>query len=178
MSRLIVFIPAIDPGPSIDGSFDGGIFLFLLAVNVLLNLPIDIFSSYGMYCIAKVNGVNHPWIAWIPLANLWILGSIADTYRKGCLRWILVGHQILTVLLWLAVFRSTEFVLLAKLLSEGLLLIVVWTIVGIGVLYLALHRLYSMCLISNAELFTVLSIIFSLPTPFFIMHCANLECDN
>lgn len=124
MSRLIIFIPAIDPGPNVNGSINGGVILFLLAINVLLNLPIDVLSSYGMYRIAKGNGVDHPWLAWIPLVNLWTLGCIADTYRKGCLRWILMGHQILTVLLWLAAFHSAEFVFLAKLFSDGLLIVV------------------------------------------------------
>ena len=57
MSSLIIFLPAVDPGRDemgnlIPGSFTAMI-LFLLVVNILLNLPVDILSSYAVFRIGR-----------------------------------------------------------------------------------------------------------------------------
>ena len=40
-----------------------------------------ILQALGLYTIAKRRGISKPWLAWIPVGNLWILGSISDQYR-------------------------------------------------------------------------------------------------
>ena len=37
--------------------------------------------SIGLYSMAKRRGINNPWLAWIPVAWVWVLGSISDQFR-------------------------------------------------------------------------------------------------
>lgn len=40
-----------------------------------------IFMALGLYTIARNRRIRNPWLAWIPVANLWLLGCISDQYR-------------------------------------------------------------------------------------------------
>lgn len=40
-----------------------------------------VFMAIGLYTIAKKRCIRHPWLAWIPVANLWLLGCVSDQYR-------------------------------------------------------------------------------------------------
>ena len=54
----------------------------LIAYLVLLVFGIAsyIMTSLGLYRVAKRRGIQDPWMAWIPFASDWLLGSIADEY--------------------------------------------------------------------------------------------------
>jgi len=47
-----------------------------------------VLSSLSVYTIAKRRMISNPWLAWIPLANYWTIGAIADDYdsRMGIKR--------------------------------------------------------------------------------------------
>lgn len=40
-----------------------------------------VLEALALYTIAKRRGIKKPWLAWIPLVNVWILGSLSDQYR-------------------------------------------------------------------------------------------------
>ena len=40
-----------------------------------------VFQSVSMYSIANRRGIKNPWLSWVPLGNLWMLGCISDQYR-------------------------------------------------------------------------------------------------
>ena len=52
-----------------------------LAVTGVISLVFYIFQSLGLYTIAKRRQVAHAWTAWVPLANIWLLGKISDQYQ-------------------------------------------------------------------------------------------------
>lgn len=39
-----------------------------------------VLLALGLYTMAKRRGIRNPWLAWIPVANLWLLGCISDQY--------------------------------------------------------------------------------------------------
>lgn len=47
-----------------------------------------VLSSLSVYTIAKRRMISNPWLAWIPFANYWTIGAIADDYdaRMGIKR--------------------------------------------------------------------------------------------
>lgn len=53
-------------------------YLILIAFGVVCY----IFGNKGLYAIASRRGIKNPWMAWIPVANSWILGSISDQYAQ------------------------------------------------------------------------------------------------
>ena len=68
----------------------GIVAIFIAVYLLILALAITnyVFASIGLYKIAKRRALPHPFLAWIPIANLWIMGGIAQEYdeRKGIKR--------------------------------------------------------------------------------------------
>ena len=62
-----------------------GVFFAIYLVMVFFSFAFSIVSyiltSLGTYTIAERRGIRHPWLTWIPVGNLWILGSISDQYQ-------------------------------------------------------------------------------------------------
>lgn len=62
----------------------GFLFGFLLVIYLFVAayaVAGYVLQSIGMYTIAKRRGIHKPWLAWIPVGTVWILGSISDQYR-------------------------------------------------------------------------------------------------
>jgi hypothetical protein len=49
--------------------------------SMLISLAVYVFTALSLYTIAARRGIKNPWLAWIPYANVWLLGCIADQYR-------------------------------------------------------------------------------------------------
>ena len=57
--------------------------------SFLLGIAAYVLLAMGLYTIANRRAIHHPWMAWVPVLNVWILGSVADQYRyvtKGQVR--------------------------------------------------------------------------------------------
>lgn len=50
--------------------------------SIAMAIAAYVLQGLGLYTIAKRRGLNRPWLAWVPVANDWILGAVADHYRK------------------------------------------------------------------------------------------------
>lgn len=73
---------------SIGFAFLGIFFVFAL-IALVISVTIYVLEALGIYTIAKRRGIHNPWLAWIPVAQYWILGSISDQYQyvvKGNVR--------------------------------------------------------------------------------------------
>ena len=46
-----------------------------------LGMLVYILQAWALYTIAERRGIKKPWLAWIPVVNVWILGSISDQYQ-------------------------------------------------------------------------------------------------
>lgn len=53
-----------------------------------LGVIVYILQALALYTIAKRREIKKPWLAWIPVVNVWILGSVSDQYQY------VVKHQI------------------------------------------------------------------------------------
>ena len=40
-----------------------------------------ILKALALYTIAKRRNIKKPWLAWIPVVNVWVLGSVSDQYQ-------------------------------------------------------------------------------------------------
>lgn len=65
---------------------DLGMALFSLLVSLvpslLMSLAVYIATALSLYTIASRRGIHNPWLAWVPIANVWLLGCISDHYRS------------------------------------------------------------------------------------------------
>ena len=170
--------------------------LITSSISFLLSVGTYVLTSLGLYTIAQRRGINKPWLAWIPVVNVWTLGCISDQYRyvvkgeKKSKRKVLIGLNIAQAVCVLVFFvlmivmivdvagmamanPSEQEIITAVLGSMGGMLLMFIPMVGISlattiITYMALYDVYTSCDPKNNVTFLVLSILFSITQPFFI----------
>ena len=162
-----------------------------------------VLRALGLYTIAKRRGINHPWMGWVPVLDLWVLGCISDQYQyvvkekdKNKRKWLL-GLSIALAVVYIVFFvfcgiavagvisgatgGLREEQLLTALMgpATGLLICLIpLVIIAIAVAvirYVAFYDLYTSCNPQNNVLFLVLSIFFSVTEPFFVFFIRNKD---
>ena len=58
------------------------VYCAFICIVMIAGLVSYIFTSLSYYTIAQRRQIKNPWLAWIPVGNYWIIGSIADDYDK------------------------------------------------------------------------------------------------
>ena len=161
----------------------------ILTVILVARLVCYIFRSVGLYTIAKRRGIHHPWLAWIPLGQDWITGSISDQYEylvrgkfRSLRKWLLVLGIVSGVLSAAsgAVSLASAFVESDVFAGLGAVVLpVMWgwvlsaaaSLVSTGALVvrkIAMYDLFRSCSKENAVLFLVLGILLGVTEPFLI----------
>lgn len=174
-----------------------------LGFSSLLSIAVYVLTALSLYTIAKRRGLNHPWLAWIPVANVWLIGSISDQYRyvtqrqnKSKRKWLL-GLNIATAVLSLVIiilavgtiiqaFASSYYYydeeeILSTVLRLGIsMLALVVPLLAVSVAakilrYMAMYDIYKSLDPANCTLYLVLSILFSVTEPFFLIFNRNKD---
>ena len=168
----------------------------LFGTPMLLSIASYVLTALALYTIARRRGLRRPWLAWIPVADSWLLGSLSDQYRyvvKGehkSKRKILLFFRILASYLWVSLmalllrlcFRAfggvmqgtIPDILIRQVLHQAAdLLIVVLPLIGISIAYavfryMALYDIDKSPDPDNCVLFLGLSILFGVTEPFFL----------
>ena len=180
--------------------------LLMLLPGLLSGIPTGLFgiaayvlTALAIYTVSCRRGLSKPWLAWIPVINCWLLGSLSDQYQyvvkgenKSKRKWLLWLNVIKAVLVLsvavlaavaaagaffhisdAAVMRSVAGPVLGIL---GLLLPLAAVTIALYVIrYMALFDVYRSLDPDNAVLYLVLSILFSPTEPFFLFF--NREKD-
>ncbi len=173
-----------------------GVFLVIFLLFYLLMFTYFIvcyvLQAVGMYTVAKRRGLRHPWLSWLPVGDVWLMGSVSDQYQyvaKGKIRnrrKVLLG---LTIAIYCIYAYMLAFCVLASLGlvggppgQEGILAfsgaLYIAAIVGyiavivLGIVlmvfqYIVLYDVFASCNPDNAVLFLVLSILLGI-MPFFV----------
>ena len=181
--------------------------LMMLLPGLISGIPSGLFSiaayiltAIAIYSISVRRGLSKPWLAWVPVINCWLLGSLSDQYQyvvKGKntsrRKWLLALNLAiagLTLAVGIlaaiavtgAIFTGPGNELLSRTVVGpvigilGLVLPLAAAAIGIAVIrYMALYDVYRSLDPNNAVLFLVLSILFSPTEPFFLFF--NREKD-
>lgn len=166
-------------------------------VGSVLYIICYVFTAYSLYTIAKRRGIRNYGLAWVPVINVWILGSLSDQYKyvttgkvQGrrkillCLSILLTLSSAITAVSLVAkIFgyiingSPVESIILGLLGTAALigLLIFVVSIVYLVFYFIALYNVYMSCMPENATLFLVLSIFFRVTMPFFLFAGRNKD---
>lgn len=165
--------------------------IFSLGISLIsstVSLVVFFLGAWGLFTIAKRRNLPRPWLAWIPVGNSWILGSIADQYQERVngkktvrRKWLLGLHISVCVLAFLLLLLYTVFLVGVfvvavfipnRTLVMGFAVIVLLLMLAIWVLLLvasvpctvfaciAYYDLFRSCKPNLAVLFLVLSILF------------------
>ena len=166
-------------------------------------IALYVLRALGLYSIAKRRGINRPWMSWVPVLDLWVLGCISDQYQyvvngkvRNKRKWLLglsiamaVLYIVFAVLIGVAVFGAvggmtgsmSDNQLVATLLGPvmglvvGLIPLVGIAIAVMAIRYVAMYDLYTSCNPQNNVLFLVLSIFFTVAEPFFLFFVRNKD---
>ena len=154
----------------------------------LISLAIYVFTALSLYTIAKRRGIAHSWLAWVPVANLWLIGSLSDQYRyltRGQVkhkRIILLILKAVTLaftggligsVIWLIGAKASPasvITLLTMILLDGAAAIAL-AVVG----FMALYDVYASCDPENATVYLVLTIFFKVLKPIFLFLSRNRD---
>ncbi len=179
--------------------------LIVYLVAAALGIAIYVLQSLGLYTIAQRRGIKNPWMAWLPVTNMWILGSIADQYRyvacgqirnrRKVLLGLLIGIMALCMVFFCVYIgivvniimqipqleHMTEPQIMKYLGSHALwfvgLFLVLW-IVGMTTVvfqYICMYDLFASCSPDNKVLFLVLSILINITMPFIVFYCRKKD---
>lgn len=154
----------------------------------LFGIAAYILTALAIYTISRRRGLSKPWLAWIPVINCWLLGSLSDQYQyvvkgenKSKRKWLLVLNLLISALVLVlvvlmlvagaAAFSGRHPTELIGLLLGFLGLALPMAAAGIAycvIRYMALYDVYRSLDPGNAVLYLVLSILFSPTEPFFL----------
>ena len=167
-------------------------YMMYLAVILGYYVVAYIFTSKGIYTVAQRRGIKNPWLAWVPVGNCWILGSISDQYRyvtrgqvsnrRKILLWLCaVSTGAAVLLLVMCVYMAFAADYYGSTVSAGGLLGVIllyFLMLGAAITetvfyYMSLYDYYASCRPDQKILFLLLSIFVGAPMPFFIFACRN-----
>ena len=175
-------------------SITTGQMIYNVSVNIL-NIVGYVLLALSLYTIAKRRGIANPWLAWVPVAQIWVLGSISDQFRyvtkaqvknkrTTLLVMCIIYTVALAVLIVAALIGITRFVEFAMYAAEeemtvqamslflklfGAFLLLMGLALAYMIIYfIALYDVFMSVNPGNAVLFLVLSILFSITEPFFI----------
>lgn len=176
------------------------VYLIAALIGFLFSIAVYVLQSLGFYSIANRRGIHHPWLAWIPVGNMWILGSISDQYqfvakgkvknRRKTLLGLQIAMTVCVILVYVAAFVLGFFSVEAEMsgvaagmemVGPVLLLVAVYlallviSIVLTVFQYIACYDLFVSCSPNNGVLFLVLSILFNITLPFFIFALRNKD---
>lgn len=180
----------------------GSVILVAMVIALMVNVVMWVFRSLPMYAIAKRRGLRNPWLAWIPVGSEWIIGSVSDQYQyltQGknrnrrkillilsltamVLGWISAGWSItrvLSVFFTYGEYAPPEAFVEVMLPMTGTMLLGVLSF-GVGVAafvfrQISMYDLYRSCDPKNAIPYLVLSILFPILEPVFLMILRNRD---
>ena len=173
--------------------------LLMLLSGLISGIPTGLFgiatyilSAVAIYTISRRRGLNKPWLAWIPVVNCWLVGSLSDQYQyvvkgenKSKRKWLLVLNVVQAVLTGVitvlalvavggAIFSINDATMMRAINGPlmgilGLLLPLAAVAIALCVIrYMALFDVYRSLDPSNAVLYLVLSILCHPTEPFFL----------
>lgn len=175
------------------------VMMILLAIGLLVRLALYLVRAAGLYTMAKSRNLSRPWLAWIPVGQSWILGSLCDQYQY------VVHGKVWSMRKWMLALGAAGLILggfsaglqvgemMVSLLEEQGVAVGDWIVLpmlGLTLVHLvgslvtgastvldkvALYHVYKSCTRHNAVLFLILSILVEFAEPFFIFFLRNKE---
>ena len=183
-------------------SFFFTFFIGAIAVSAVIGIAIYLLESISVYKMAKSAEIKNPWLAFIPVANDWVFGTLAEKYKKkngtksarfGIILPVLEGIVLieaiaLTIFTVISVKEITGYALDAVNTSAEMapeqfmslipVIILYFALMAVAIAYavvffIALWRVYSSFDKLNATLYIVLSVIFTISVPIILFIIRN-----
>ncbi len=178
------------------------LYLVIMGIVLLWSVAAYVMTSLSFHTIAKRRNIGKPWLAWVPVANVWIIGSLSDQYRyvtQGQItnkRKVLLGLYIAVIGLLLVMLipyaamialaissvdsvptdaQTMQVMMYALFVMAAAFAVMVVAIVYAVFLYISLYDVFRSCDPKNATLYLVLTILLGVVYPFFMLACRKKD---
>lgn len=131
-------------------------------VLLLLAVVLYVLFAVGLTTLAKSRDLPNPWIAWIPIAQIYTLGEVIGPVRLGSFNITQPGLYLLLAIIGLWILSALPVI--------GLIFLLANSVVFIGTMYLLYSRYTTD---STPILFTILSVLLPVLVPIFIFVIRN-----
>ena len=171
-------------------------FISTYGIPIMFGVAMYLCQGIGLSTIAKRRGLGAPGLAWIPLGNLWVLGSISDQYqqltaeqvrnKKHTLLWLGVLYLVVAALfvagIWVSAsgMLETQYPELSPVAAgmgfTALFLLAgaLWVLLRI-IAYIALFDLLRSCEPQKAMVYLLLCIVVGAAQPFVVLTLRNKD---
>jgi len=176
--------------------------LIMVLYVLILGIGIGdyVMQSLSIFTIAKRRGIKNPWLSWIPMANIWMIGNVADDYdmhrdnvdRKWrsvllCLTIITVGLVIFTYIFIFAklIFGALIYAYYMPSHSELLelfvpmyLMIILISLVSVALSvcqYICYYKIFESAVPKKSVKYLIISILVPLGLSICLMKCRNQD---
>ena len=160
-----------------------------IAVSAVIGIAIYLLESISVYKMAKSAEIKNPWLAFIPVANDWVFGTLAEKYKKkngtksarfGIILPVLEGIVLIKEITGYALdaVNTSSEMAPEQFMSLIPVIILYFALMAVAIAYavvffIALWRVYSSFDKSNATLYIVLSVIFTISVPIILFIIRN-----
>lgn len=144
----------------------------ILAISLVIGLICYIFNSLGLYTMAKNRNIDNPWLAWIPLANRYLMGELIND-DVSISSWHIPYAKLFLPLMGLAL--TAVMTILGFIPYLGAFIGILLSLALSVYYYAAQFWLYSIYDKDHRVLYLVLSIFFPFLGPIFIFIIRNRD---
>ena len=76
-----------------------------MVIGLIFGLIIYVYTSYSLMVMAQKTGTEGGWMAWVPIANMYLMCNIAQKPAWWLLIMLLVpiANAVFTILVWMAI---------------------------------------------------------------------------
>lgn len=175
-----------------------GVVAAVMTVVLVSRAALFVLRSVGLYKIARRRGLRSAWLAWVPVACDWVMGSVADQYQyvaKGRIKNrrlpLVLLSLCVTVLRTIAVCIGFTWVQIGiqtlmgeiplgavtPLIGAYVLPVLAWagSVTHLVIRCFAVYDLYSSCTEKYSVLYLVLGLVFKFLEPILFFICRNKE---
>lgn len=135
-----------------------------MGLFVLVGIALYVLFSFGLFTLANRRNVPNAWLAWIPIAQFYILGEVIGPVKLGSYEITQTGAYLLGAMVGLWILSMIPFL--------GMLFGVANMVVGVGALYFLFSRYTRE---NTPILYTVLSVVLPFMGPIFVFMIRNNE---
>jgi hypothetical protein len=146
--------------------YDNGLWAFFgafIGFIILYGFIAYIVSSIALKRMADKMGVENSWLAWIPIANSFILGKVAGD------KVVIFGNTIENLAIILLAGNAISFAGVS-IPFIGFIIWIAFAVISIS----ALYKVYLTFVPDSAMLYLILSIVFAFLSP-FLMYAASTK---
>ncbi len=115
--------------------------------QVIFNLIFYLIFAYSLYVMAKKRSLEIPWLAWIPIANMYLVGKMVGDIKIFSLN---LNNMEIILPLAFALWAGLAYVPLVGFVLSA---------IGLLVIVIAFHKLYETFDKENAFILTILTAI-------------------